>query len=119
MIAVFLSLVLQGTPNTEDRRLSGRWRDSERDVVSDITVGSDGAWLGVITASPRSKEVGKGSFQGLRWNDRAKRFEGKLIKPEDDQVVDVELWLTGPDTMEAEAKVFLFRKRLRFSRVGP
>ncbi|MCC7071764.1 MAG: hypothetical protein IT383_10600 [Deltaproteobacteria bacterium] len=86
MIALMLMLAIAGAA-TEDGRIAGRWKDSERDTVSELTKAADGSFTGVIVTSPRKEEVGKKSFDTLRWDGASKRFVGKLIKPDDGEVV--------------------------------
>jgi len=117
MMTLLLLVALASSPSLEDGRLAGWWKDSERETVSELTRGTDGRWYGVIVASPRKSELGKKSFDGLRWDGESKRFIGKLIKPDDGEVVNVQVWLTSPDSMSAEARVFIFRKSLVFARV--
>ena len=117
MKALIVLLALASGPASEDARLAGRWRDSERDTVSELIRADDGSWSGVIVASPRATELGKRSFEALRWHADDHRFVGHLIKPDDGQRVDVQVWLDTADTLTAEARVLIFRRSLRFTRV--
>lgn len=80
---------------TEPSR-AGEWRDKDLGVVSRFTKGGD---------------------EHLTWRPETKVFTGKLIKPDDGQVVDVTLSVASPQRLEAEAGFFIFRKRLELTRV--
>lgn len=116
MFFVMLLVMVAAAP-VEEAQLAGRWVDSERQVVSELSRSADGTWSGVVVASPRPQEVGKRSFQGLVWDRKRARFTGKLLKPDDDQLVDLTLTFPSRDAMTGEAGIFIFTKTLHFTRV--
>ncbi|MDP1916523.1 MAG: hypothetical protein Q8L14_09770 [Myxococcales bacterium] len=111
-----LALAVAASP-ADEAQLAGRWVDSERNVVSELTRSADGVWSGVVVASPRPHELGKRSFQGLIWDRKKARFTGKLLKPDDDQLVDLTLTFVSRDALTGEAGLFIFTRTLHFTRV--
>jgi hypothetical protein len=114
MRTIVMWLVVTAAPEPS---LAGRWIDGERGVVSEFSRGADGTWSGVAVASRFPTDVGKTTFRALRWDPKAGHFSGKLIKPDDDQVVDLDLTLVTSTELKGAAGVFIFRKTLTFRRV--
>ena len=102
----------------EDARLGGRWRDADLQLTVEFSRATDGVWSGVVVASPRAADIGKRTFEKLVWRGDQRAFVGKLIKPDDGQVVDVSLKVDSAQAMTGSAGFFIFRKALHFSRVS-
>jgi hypothetical protein len=115
VLSLSIAVLLLQAP--EDQRLSGQWRDADLQLVSEFKRDADGTWSAVVVAGPRAADVGKRTFEKLVWQEKRGVFSGKLIKPDDGQVVDVTLTLDSASAMTGSAGFFIFRKTLHFTRV--
>lgn len=106
-----LTLVLAAEPT-----LDGQWKDADRESVVQFTRAADGAWTGVIVASKHAGDVKKTVFPRLTWDEKKAEWAGPMVKPDDDQRVNVTMKRKG-DQLEAIARVFIFSKTLTFTRV--
>lgn len=113
-----LAAALVLSQSTEDARLAGRWKDADLQLVSEFSRAEDGTWSAVVVAAAKSADVGKRTFEKLVWQEKARSFSGKLIKPDDGQVVDVTLTLDSDSAMTGKAGFFIFKKTLHFERVA-
>jgi len=98
--------------------LDGHWKDGDRDSVVQFTRSTDGAWKGVIVSGKHASDVGKTVFPRLTWDEKKAEWAGPMVKPDDDQKVNVTVKVKSAEVLEAVARVFIFSKTLTFTRVA-
>jgi hypothetical protein len=107
-----VALVLAAEPT-----LDGQWKDGDRESVVQFTRAADGTWKGPVVSGKHATDVGKTVFPALTWDEKKAEWAGPMVKPDDDQKVNVTVKTKGPDRLEAVARVFIFSKTLTFTRV--
>lgn len=108
-----VALVLAAEPT-----LDGQWKDGDCQSVVQFTRAADGTWKGVVVSGKHASDVGKTVFPRLTWDEKKAEWAGPMVKPDDDQNVNVTVRVKGADALEAVARVFIFSKTLTFTRVA-
>jgi len=95
----------------------GRWADEANpDKQIQMVWRLNGKIYGKAIGTAQSTKTERIIFNDLMWNDKAKRYTGVLINPENGHAFTLSITLPHPDQFEFVVKRFLLSRIFRFVR---